>query len=63
MLDSPFMRWRYWLIDGPARLTEIGAVWYRAYLTLILILVGPGLLLMALLVLGLWWGFGIRWGW
>lgn len=56
-------QWRYWLIDLPARATEVGFVWYRVYLLVALVIAGPGLLLMVLLVLILWYAFGIRWGW
>jgi hypothetical protein len=51
------------LIDLPARATEVGQTWYRAYFTAVLLLAGPGLLLMVLTAVVLWYGFGIRWGW
>lgn len=54
---------RFWLIDLPARLADIGWRWYRLYLIIALLLAGPGLLLMGTMVLVLWFGFGIRWGW
>jgi hypothetical protein len=55
--------WRYWLIDLPARTTEVAQTWYRLYFTVVLLLAGPGLLLMVLTAVVLWYGFGIRWGW
>ena len=54
---------RFWLVDGPARITEVGFTWYRLYMLVVLFIAGPGLILMALTVLVLWFGFGIRWGW
>lgn len=57
------MNWRYWLIDLPATITEAGFVWYRLYWLVVVCLcalVGP---VMALSVVVLWFGFGIRWGW
>lgn len=57
------MIWRYWLIDLPARITEVAQAWYRLYFTVVLLIAGPGLLLMVLTTLVLWFAFGIRWGW
>lgn len=57
------MGWRRWVIDVPARITEVGLTWYRMYLMVVLLIAGPGLLLMGSIVLVLWFGFGIRWGW
>lgn len=57
------MSWRYWLIDAPAKITEVASVWYRLYFMVLLwiaALTVPALLLTTLV---LWFGFGIRWGW
>lgn len=56
-------QWRYWLIDLPARVTEVASVWYRLYFVVMLVIAGPILLLTVLTTLVLWFGFGIRWGW
>lgn len=60
------MRWRYWLIDAPAHLTEVGLVWYRLLFMVLLWCAAAGAAIglvgvMASLVL--YFGFGIRWGW
>lgn len=55
--------WRKWLIDVPARITEIGYTWYRMYMLVVLVIAGPCALLMGLGILVLYYGFGIRWGW
>lgn len=54
---------RYWLVELPARITEIVAVWYRLYMTVIVMAAAVVLPLMVLTMLALWFGFGIRWGW
>ena len=57
------MRWHYWLIDRPARATEIAFLIYRWYFTIVLV-VGSLVIWVSLTVsLALWFGFGIRWGW
>ena len=57
------MRWRTFLIDWPARITEVGFVWYRLYLLVLLWAVATVPLATVLMALMLWYGFGIRWGW
>lgn len=57
------VRWRFWLIDLPARLTEIGAAWFRLYSLVILWIVAISTPTVTVAVLVLWYGFGIRWGW
>lgn len=57
------MNWQFWLIDGPARLTEILFKWYRLYMLVVLSIAALTLPTMLVIVLGLWFGFGIRWGW
>lgn len=57
------MPWRTWLIDWPARFTDVGFALYRLYLLIVLMLAGPVLLLTVLASVALWYGFGIRWGW
>lgn len=47
----------------PSRAVDTIAAWYRLYLLIVLIAAGPGLLFTVSLSLGLWIGFGIRWGW
>jgi hypothetical protein len=56
-------QWRYWLVELPAKATEVGYTWYRLYLLVVLMIAGPGLLIMVLSALILWFAFGIRWGW
>ena len=56
------VNWRYWLIDLPARLTEVGYTWYRLYLTALLIVAAVVVPFMAVTTLVLA-AFGIRWGW
>lgn len=56
-------QWRYWLIDLPSTITEVGMAWFRLYfflVTLVAAITGPALVLAMLI---LWFGFGIRWGW
>jgi hypothetical protein len=56
-------QWRYWLVDLPARATEVGYVWYRLYLLIlfaIAAIIGPAVVLTSLVQ---WFVFGIRWGW
>jgi hypothetical protein len=58
--------WRYWLIDLPARATEVGYVWYRLLVLSLLWVAAAGAVvgLLSLTVsLALYFGFGIRWGW
>ena len=55
--------WRRALIDIPYKLMDILSVWLRLYLLIVFglsAIIGPG---MALILLVLWYGFGIRWGW
>lgn len=59
------MRWRFWLIDGPAKVTEVGLTWYRLLFMVLLWAAAIGaviglLMVTASLVLD---AFGIRWGW
>jgi hypothetical protein len=55
--------WRFWLVDLPADLTDIGLAWYRLILTLPLVIGATIVPVMVLTSLALWFGFGIRWGW
>ncbi len=55
--------WRYWLVDVPARITDVGFAWYRLWLMLTLWLVAVVSLTTVLTVLVTWFGFGVRWGW
>ena len=57
------MCWRYWLIDLPARLLDIAVTGYGLYLIAVISLAAIGLPLMGAVILILWFGFGIRWGW
>lgn len=57
------MRWRYWLIDVPAHITEVGLVWYRLYWLVVLSIAALVLPVTVVTILVLWFGFGIRWGW
>ena len=57
------MRWRHWLIDVPARITDVVLVWYRLYITLVLATAALILPVTVVTMLVLWFGFGIRWGW
>lgn len=57
------MLWRYWLLELPARIAEVAAVWYRVYFTIVICVAAIILPLMTLVILILWFGFGIRWGW
>lgn len=54
---------RFWFIELPARITEVLAVWYRLYFLVVLSVAAVILPLMTLVILILWFGFGIRWGW
>ena len=54
---------RYWLVELPARITEAGFVWYRAYVLFLCLIAALTLPVMVLTMLVLWFGFGIRWGW
>lgn len=60
---TPGVAWRRYVIDIPARITEVGLTVYRLYMMAVLLIAGPGLLLMVLTVLVLYFGFGVRWGW
>jgi hypothetical protein len=52
------MRWRFWLIELPAKALEF---WFTFYWTLLTVIcAGIVLVTVAALVLAL---FGIRWGW
>lgn len=57
------MSWRRYVLDGPARVTDWLLFGFRIYLSFILLLFGPLLMLAVFSMLALWWGFGIRWGW
>ena len=60
------MRWRYWLIDVPAIVTEVGLAWYRLLFMVLLWCAAAGAVIgiLGLMVfLVLYFGFGIRWGW
>ena len=60
------MCWRYWLIDLPTRIAEVGFVWYRLLFMMLLwcAAIGAVIGLLGLMVsLVLYCGFGIRWGW
>jgi hypothetical protein len=59
------VRWRYWLIDVPAHLTDAGFVWYRLFFLALLWAATAGAvmgLVGVMVSLALYW-FGIRWGW
>lgn len=56
------MRWRYWLIELPTTITDIGLAWYRLYFMVVIwiaALVGPAMVLSVLIL----YVFGVRWGW
>ena len=55
--------WRYWLMDLPARITEISLVWYRVWFMLTLWIAALAGVVTVSMVLVLWFGFSIRWGW
>ena len=57
------LMWRRVLIDWPARVVEVGFIWYRLYLLVLLWAAGTIPLVTVSIVLLLWYGFGIRWGW
>ena len=53
----------YQFLDGVRRV--IGWIWaaYNVYMTVVLFIAGPVLVMGVLTMLALWFGFGIRWGW
>lgn len=53
------MAWRTWVIDWPARLTTFA--WLAAAAWFAVLSAVTVWLLVVMLVL--WFGFGIRWGW
>jgi len=53
------MAWRRWVIDVPAKAVDVWFLGYRLLLTGMTIVCVTGVVLM----LVLWFGFGIRWGW
>lgn len=55
--------WQRWLVDIPARITEVGFTWYRLYLLIVCAVAALTLPAMVLTMLVLWFVFGIRWGW
>jgi hypothetical protein len=55
--------WRYWLVELPARITEVGLTWYRLYMFLLYALIAVIAPVTVIAMLVLWFGFGIRWGW
>ena len=57
------MRLRTLLVDWPARITEVGFIWYRLYLMVVLWMAATVPLTTVFAGLVLWYGFGIRWGW
>lgn len=57
------MPWRYVLIDLPVHITEVGYAWYRFYVMVLLWMAATLPLASVFIGLGLWYGFGIRWGW
>ena len=60
------VQWRWWLIDGPAKVTDVGLVWYRLIFMLLLWTAAIGAvvgLITVIVSLVLSFGFGIRWGW
>jgi hypothetical protein len=57
------VRWRHWLIDVPARITDVLLVWYRLYMVVVLSIAAILLPVSVMAMLVLWFGFGIRWGW
>lgn len=63
MLDLRAVNWRRWFVDIPAQVTEVGMVWYRAYLMVVLVIGAFVVPVVGLIALVLWFGFGIRWGW
>lgn len=60
---SPLSAWRKWIIDAPAHITEVAAIWYRLYLIVTLVVIALTLPALVLTALAFWFGFGIRWGW
>lgn len=50
---------RFWLIELPALIVDVLWRLYLSFLTLATL----SLWLMVMVVLVLYWGFGIRWGW
>ena len=57
------LRWRYWLLDAPARITEVLWAWYRLYFVVLIVLAAVIPTTAAITALLLWSVFGIRWGW
>lgn len=55
--------WRSRIVDTLAKAVSIILTAYRAYLVVLLLVIGPGLVLMVSAMFLLWFGFGIRWGW
>ena len=53
------MRVWYWLVELPAAIVTVWIAVYRWFLVLSSI----ALFGMIVIVLGLYWGAGIRWGW
>lgn len=58
VLDSRLMKWKYWLIEVPAKLFELWWSAYRALLTLLIMVSVTTVFIALLLRLA-----GIRWGW
>ena len=54
---------RYWLVELPVTIAEILMAWYRLFIAVFFLIAGPGISVMVLITLVLWYGFGIRWGW
>lgn len=57
------MRWRTFLVDWPARVTEVLSTWVRLYFVIVFGVIAVVAPLMVLTTLVLWFAFGIRWGW
>lgn len=60
------MRWRHWLVDVPAGITEVGFTWYRLLFLVLLWAAAIGAtvgLIGVMASLALDFGFGVRWGW
>ena len=56
-------RVRFWLVELPVTIAEILMAWYRLFIAVFFLIAGPGISVMVLITLVLWYGFGIRWGW
>ena len=54
---------RYWLVELPATITEVGLVWFRLYFLVLIVIAALTVPVVSLTMLVLWFGFGIRWGW